>query len=63
LPNGYFGSYLLAYVPPLWYRVMDPRLLGLPHVRGDLSKLNIEPAARARIERSYGQPPSPDSDA
>ena len=63
LPNGYFGSYLLAYVPPLWYRVMDPRLLGLPHVRGDLWKLNIEPAARARIERSYGQPPSPDSDA
>jgi len=63
LPNGYFGSYLLAYVPPLWYRVMDPRLLGLPHVRGDLSKLNIEPAARARIERSYEQPPSPDSDA
>jgi len=63
LPNGYFGSYLLAYVPPLWYRVMDPKLLGLPHVRGDLSKLNIEPAARARIVRSYGQSPTPDSDA
>ena len=63
LPNGYFGSYLLAYVPPLWYRVMNPRLLGLPHVQGDLSKLNIEPTARARVERSYGPSHSPGTGA
>lgn len=54
LPNGYFGSYLLAYVPALWFRVMDPRLLSLPHVGGDLSRINICPRARERIERSYG---------
>ncbi len=43
LPSGYFGMFLLAYVPPLWFRVMDPRLLALPLVRGDLSKVNVGP--------------------
>ena len=38
LPNGYFGMFLLAYVPPLWFRTMDPRLLEL--VDGDLDKVN-----------------------
>jgi alkane 1-monooxygenase len=40
LPSGYFGMFLLAYLPPLWFRVMNPRLLRLPHVSGDLSKIN-----------------------
>ncbi len=40
LPSGYFGMYLLAYVPRLWFRVMDKRLLALPHIQGDLSKVN-----------------------
>lgn len=52
LPTGYYGMYLLAYVPWLWYRVMDKRLLALPHIRGDLSRVNIEPSKR-RISRSY----------
>jgi len=56
LPNGYFGSYLLAYVPWLWFRVMDPRLLALPHVAGDLDRINIDPRRRARIEARYGRP-------
>ena len=55
LPNGYFGMYVLAYIPPLWFRVMDPRLLGLPHVRGDLDKINIDPKARAAITRKWGK--------
>lgn len=55
LPNGYFGSYLLAYVPWLWYRVMDKRLLALPHVGGNVENINIDPAARERIVRKYGQ--------
>ena len=56
LPNGYFGSYLLAYVPWLWYRVMDRRLLALPHVAGDLDKVNIDPHKRKAIYARYGQP-------
>lgn len=40
LPSGYFGMFLLAYVPPLWFRVMNPLLQSLPHVQGDLTRLN-----------------------
>ena len=54
LPNGYFGMYLLAYVPPLWFRVMDERLMALPHVRGDLDKVNICPDARPALFLRYG---------
>lgn len=54
LPNGYFGMYLLAYVPPLWFRVMDERLLSLPHIQGNLDKVNIDPDARAAIILEYG---------
>ena len=55
LPNGYFGVYLLAYLPWLWFRVMDKRLLALAHVDGDLDKVNICPAARPAIFLRYGQ--------
>jgi alkane 1-monooxygenase len=54
LPSGYFGMFTLAYFPRLWFRVMDQRLLALPHVRGDLSKVNVDPAARSRLESRYG---------
>ena len=38
LPSGYFGMFLLAYVPPLWFRVMDPKVLAL--VGGDKTRVN-----------------------
>ena len=38
LPSGYFGMFLLAYLPPLWFRVMDPRVLA--RVDGDLARVN-----------------------
>ena len=53
LPNGYMGMYFVALFPPLWYRVMDRRLLALPHINGDLSLVNIDPARRASIEERY----------
>lgn len=53
LPNGYFGMYLLAYFPSLWFKVMDKRLLALPHIQGDLSKVNICPKRRAFIIKKY----------
>jgi alkane 1-monooxygenase len=55
LPSGYFGSYLLAYVPWIWYRVMDKRLLALPHINGDLDKVNVDPDKRERLYERYGQ--------
>ena len=55
LPNGYFGMYVLAYIPWLWFYVMDKRLLALPHVQGDLDKVNIDPDARAAIFLKWGR--------
>lgn len=38
LPTGYFGMFLVAMVPPLWRRVMDPRVLA--HAGGDEARIN-----------------------
>jgi len=46
LPTGYAGMIVLAYIPPLWRRVMDPRLLA--HYGGDISLANVHPPARRR---------------
>lgn len=55
LPSGYPGMYWLAYHPSLWFKVMDKRLLEIPHVNGDLDKVNIDPKHEARIRAQYGQ--------
>ena len=55
LPNGYFGMYVLAYLPWLWFKVMDPRLMALPHVDGDLDRVNIDPDARPSIFLRWGR--------
>jgi len=52
LPTGYAGMIVLAWVPPLWRRVMDPRLL--EHYGGDVTRANIQPRARKRILARYG---------
>jgi len=57
LPSGYFGMFPLSYVPWLWFKVMDPRLLALPHVAGDLNRINIDPRHRDEIVARYGTPP------
>ncbi len=43
----------VAYVPWLWFKVMDPRLLALPHVRGDFSRINVDPARREALMARY----------
>jgi len=57
LPNGYFGMYLLAYFPPLWQRVMDPRLLEA--VGHDPQRINFLPAKREQLMRRYGLSEAP----
>lgn len=57
LPNGYLGMFVLAWVPPLWFHVMDKRLMGLPHVDGDLRRINIDPRAVATLTRRWGDHP------
>lgn len=52
LPNGYFGMFTLAYFPPLWYRVMDPRLLRA--VQRDPTRINFDPFKREKLMKKYG---------
>ncbi|SHG80619.1 alkane 1-monooxygenase [Jatrophihabitans endophyticus] len=54
LPAGYAAMILLAYVPPLWRRVMDPRVLA--HYDGDVTRANIDPARREVVLARYGRP-------
>ena len=54
LPNGYFGCYLLAWIPPAWFRVMDPRLLALSGVDSDPRKINFDPAKKDQLLVKYG---------
>jgi alkane 1-monooxygenase len=42
LPSGYPGTYLLTLIPPLWRRVMDPKVLAW--AGGDLTKANVDPS-------------------
>jgi alkane 1-monooxygenase len=51
LPNGYFGMFLVAYLPPLWRYVMDERLLSV--VGRDTTNINIEPSQREKIIQRY----------
>jgi len=54
LPSGYFGMYALAYFPALWYKVMDPRLMAIPHINGDLSKVNFDPKNEVELRAKWG---------
>lgn len=51
LPNGYAGMVLLAYFPPLWRRVMDPRVLA--HYKGDLRAANVQPGSKWAVETEH----------
>jgi alkane 1-monooxygenase len=51
LPTGYAGMIVLAAIPPLWRRVMDPKVLA--HVDGDITLVNIHPRKRDRIIARY----------
>jgi alkane 1-monooxygenase len=52
LPTGYAGMILLALAPPLWWKVMDARVLR--HFDGDITRANIQPSRRDRVLARYG---------
>jgi alkane 1-monooxygenase len=54
LPTGYAGMIVLAIVPAVWRRVMDPRVLA--HFDGDLSRANLQPRKRDKILAKYPVP-------
>jgi alkane 1-monooxygenase len=52
LPSGYFGMFPVAYVPPLWFAVMDKRLLTAVH--RDPARINFASGQRERLMVKYG---------
>ncbi|MFT0141675.1 alkane 1-monooxygenase [Alcanivoracaceae bacterium MT1] len=56
LPGGYASMILLAWVPPLWFRIIDPMVVR--HYQGDMSRANIKPGIRDEVLARYGQSPS-----
>jgi alkane 1-monooxygenase len=52
LPSGYFGMFLAAYVPPIWFAIMDKRVIAT--TGGDVKRINFLPAQRARLIRQFG---------
>ena len=57
LPTGYAGMIVLAIVPAVWRRVMDPRVLA--HFDGDMSRANLSPRKRDKILATYPPPVAP----
>ena len=53
LPAGYFTMYLIAYFPPLWFKVMNQRVVDLPHIQGDFSKINLDPKRAEELKARY----------
>ena len=52
LPSGYGTMIVVAVIPPLWRRIMDPKVVA--HYDGDLTQANIAPRKRAKILARYG---------
>ena len=51
LPSGYPLMFAIALIPPLWFALMNPRVV--TWAKGDFSKLNVLPAMRERLVRRY----------
>lgn len=51
LPNGYFGMFVLAYISPLWFAVMNPRLV--KHVDGDSTQINFHKPVKEKMIKRY----------
>ena len=56
LPAGYAAMITAAYLPRLWFSLMDPLVVG--HYAGDLSKINMQPSARQRLLKRWHQAPA-----
>jgi len=52
LPTGYGGCFAMAFIPPLWFSVMDKKVM--EWAEGDLSKVNVDPKALKKLEKRWG---------
>ncbi|MFT3660819.1 MAG: fatty acid desaturase [Gordonia sp. (in: high G+C Gram-positive bacteria)] len=51
LPSGYASMITLAYVPAVWRRVMDERVIA--HYGGDLTRANLQPGKEEKLLARY----------
>ncbi|MBJ9424590.1 alkane 1-monooxygenase [Acinetobacter seifertii] len=51
LPSGYAEMIMAAYIPPLWFKIMDKKLLD--HYEGDWDKINILPNQHHVLLKKY----------
>ncbi|KZZ39025.1 alkane 1-monooxygenase, partial [Oleiphilus sp. HI0085] len=54
LPAGYPWMFVLAMIPPVWFSVMDPKVV--KWAGGDMDKVNIEPTKRDEIFSRHHHP-------
>jgi alkane 1-monooxygenase len=52
LPSGYASMIALTYVPAVWRKVMDHRVL--EHYGGDITRVNLHPRVRDKVLARYG---------
>ena len=52
LPTGYAGMIVLSWVPAVWRRVMDQRVLA--HYDGDVERANLHPRTAQKYRARYG---------
>lgn len=51
LPSGYASMLILAYIPPLWFKVMNPRVAR--HYGGDVTKAHLYGPKREQLIRKW----------
>lgn len=51
LPSGYAEMIMAAYIPSLWFKIMDKKVLD--HYQGDWNKINILPSKRQALLKKY----------
>ena len=52
LPNGYVGMFLACYIPPVWFALMDHRVVAW--AGGDASKIHFQPGKKDALVQRYG---------
>jgi alkane 1-monooxygenase len=51
LPSGYFAMFVMAYIPPLWFYIMNPLLLR--EVNRDINRINFFEPKRTALIAQY----------
>jgi alkane 1-monooxygenase len=54
LPAGYFTMYLAAWIPPVWFKIMDP--LVAKQMQGDMTKAYIKPSYKDKVMEKWHNP-------